>query len=218
MTADPDPPATAGNPPPFTANDLRISPSGPYVAGAGGGLVRFGCDAIVQALTLPKTGIGVNYSAIPRLLVPAPQPLAVTFPAFNAGDTVWIVWHLSGTWIAGSPAPTEATLNVVPTIDLGSGPQFIDGSEVIWAPATTIAADAQSVSIAGTAAFKLVNPAQPPLVQLFYSLSDDSAGGSEISIRGVGPAEAFGSCWLTVAELSKTAVFQFPPEVVLTPF
>lgn len=217
MAADPDPPATAGNPPPFTSNDVRISPSGPYVAGAGGGLVRYGCDAIVQALGL--TSNGGTPSPVPRRLTPSEQPLAVTFPSFDDGDTLWIVWHLSGGWIAGGdPAPTQVNLSVVPTVDVGSGPEFIDGSEVLWVPGTTIAGDAQAVSIAGTAAIKLTNITQPPIVQLFYALDDNSGGGSQIAVRGVGPAEAAGSCWLTVAEISKTAVFQFPAEVHLSPF
>lgn len=213
MAADPDPPATAGNPPPFTANDLRISPSGPYIAGAGGGLVRFGCDAIVQNLLLLDTGL--NLAAVPRSASPS-APLRVTFPAFDAGDTLWIAWHLSGSYLpGGDPAPTSAILHVVPTVDVGSGPEFIDGSEVIWAPQETVVAETAGIGLAGVAAIKLVNPAQPPVIQLFYQL--DTGTTSEISVRGVGPAEAFGSCWLTVAELSSAAVFQFPPEVVLTP-
>lgn len=212
MARDPDPPATAGNPPPFTPNDLRISPSGPYIADAGGGLVRWGADAIVQALVLTDTGVG-TFAPVPRSTAPS-APLAVTFPAFDAGDTVWIAWHLSGSFVP-DVEQAEAILHVQPTLDIGAGPEFIDGSEVIWAPAATIVTDSQSVSVAGVAGFKLVNPAQPPIVQLFYSLS--GAAGASISIRGAGPAEAFGSCWLTVAELSKTAVFQFPPEVVLAP-
>lgn len=211
MAADPDPPATAGNPPPFTPNDLRISPSGPYIAGAGGGLVRWGADAIVQVIVLPDTAGA--FAAIPRSTAPA-APLLVTFPAFDAGDTVWIVWHLSGSFVP-DVEEGSAILHVQPTLDVGAGPEFIDGSEVIWAPPATTNADSQSISLAGTAAFKLTNPAQPPLVQLFYSLS--GGAGASISIRGAAPAEAFGSCWLTAAELSKTAVFQFPPEVVLTP-
>jgi hypothetical protein len=215
MAADPDPPATAGNPPPFTPNDLRISPSGPYIAGAGGGLVRFGADAIVQALLLLDNDN--VFGAVPRSASPS-APLAVTFPAFTAGNTLWIAWHLSGSYLpGGDPAPTEAILKVVPTIDTGSGPEFIDNAQVIWAPsAPESVAETSGIALAGVAAFKLTNPAQPPIVQLFYALQTGTT--SEISIAGVGPAEAFGSCWLTCAELSSSAVFQLPAEVVLSPF
>lgn len=210
----PDPPASAGSPPPFTGNDIRIAPSGPYVPGGVGGLIHMGWDAVVRTIALPSNGL--NFAPIPRSQGPA-VPLRVVFPSWLKGDTLVIWWHVSGGILPSTPAPASMSLQIVPTVDVGAGVSFIDNAHVIWqAPASTVL-EPQGVALAGIAAIQLANPAQPPTVQLFYSLNDGSGAGTELSVAGVGPAEAAGSIWLAAAELNAPQVFQFPPEVVLTP-
>ena len=204
------------DPPPFVPADIRISPSGPYVnPPGGGGLVRFGADAIVELTTLEDTATALL--PIPRSAL---APLAVTFPAWRDGDTLWFVWHLSGVWVPGPDADTAA-LDIYPTVDTGAGPALINNASVLSFPnlISGEVAENQGFSLAGTAAIQLSNIAQPPIVQLFYLLADESATGTVAIIGGVatdslpGP----GSGWLTCAELTQEVVFQLPPEVTLVP-
>jgi hypothetical protein len=209
------------SPPPFVPADIRISPSGPYVnPPGGGGIIRFGADAIIGPATLTDTGVALL--PLPRSSGPL-VPLAVTFPAWRDGDTLWIVWHLSGLWVPGSTANESAALDIFPTVDVGGGPQLINNASVISFPNFVVlggeVTQTQGFSLAGTAAIRIDNPAQPPIVQLFYLLAD-LVGGVEAHIAGIAPTDTLpgpGSGWLTCAELTQEVVFQLPPEVILSP-
>jgi hypothetical protein len=203
------------NPPPFTAEDIRISPSGPYVPGSGlAGLIRFGADAVVQDLTLPTNLLAA--SPINRKTTPA-APLAVTFPAWGSGDVLWVVWHASGIIF---PNTALASLRIFPVVNIGAGPKMINNAEVYLSKEFFTAGEGfqeEGVSLAGTAAIRITDPAQPPVVQLFYQFQDESnPGSSVVTIPGILPTEGSGSCWLTCAELATSVVFQLPPEVALT--
>ncbi len=216
MVADPDPPPTAGNPPPFSGLDNRISPSGPYVPLIGSGLVRFGLDAVAQDIILQNTG--PEFGAVARSTAPV-APLRITFPAWTAQSTLVVWWHLSGGMIVGNdPAPTDILLQVVPSVNVGAGPEYINNAHVIYAPGQAVVANNQSVSLAGVAAIKLANPTQPPVVELFYSLNGDGAPTPSIDIAGAAPTEGLGSCWIMAAELATGVVFQVPAETTLVPF
>lgn len=216
MVADPDPPPTAGNPPPFSGADIRISPSGPYVPILGAGLLRFGADQVAQDVALIQTG--PEFGAVARSTSPA-APLRITFPAWTADSTLVVWWHLSGALRVGNdPGPTNILFQAVPSVDVGGGPSYINNAHVIYAPAQTIVGDNQSLSVAGVAAIKLANPSQPPVVELFYELDGDGLPAPEIQIAGAAPTEGIGSSWIMAAELSTGVVFQLPAETTLVPF
>ena len=216
MVADPDPPPTAGNPPPFSGADVRISPSGPYVPILSSGLLRLGVDAVAQDIQLINTG--VNFGAVARSTSPV-APLRITFPVWTPDSTLVVWWHLSGTMRVGNdPNPTSIIFQAVPSVDVGAGPEAVNNAHVIYGPAQAIVADAQSVSLAGIAAIKLANPTQPPVVELFYQLDGDGAPTPTIDIAGAAPTEGIGSCWIMAAELATGVVFQLPAETTLVPF
>lgn len=212
------------NPPPFVPADIRISPSGPYVFGAGG-IVRFGADAIIQDQTLVETG-PASVTAIQRTTGPA-AALAVTFPDWRSGDTLWINWHLSGVWHPNIDAIGQDgdILIILPTITVDpiAGPQFLNNSELISEPsfaATEGGPLKQGFALSGSSSFKIVNPKQPPIVQLFYQMLVNNPGeGTTAVVSGLGPdsARAIGSGWLTACEFSQEVIFQQPPEVNLVP-
>lgn len=210
----PDPPVHH-NPPPFTTEDIRISPSGPYVPGAGGaGIVQFGADAVVEPFTMVVTG---SSSDPINRTTGTPHPLHVTFPSWVSGDVLWVVWHASGVWIPTNA--TEAVLRIVLTVDLGAGPQMINNAQVLQNPNFVVIGEediSTGFSVAGTAAIRLIDPANPPIVQLFYSMQSDNPDTSA-QIAGILPEEGAGSCWLTCVELADSICFQLPPEVVLSP-
>ena len=216
MVADPDPPPTAGNPPPFSGADVRISPSGPYVPLIGSGLVRFGLDAVAQDVILPNTG--TEFGAVARSTSPA-APLRITFPAWTAGSTLVVWWHLSGGVSVGNdPGTTSLLFQAVPSVDVGSGPEYVNNAHVLFVPPIATSLDTQAVSVAGVAAIKLANPAQPPVVELFYQLNADGLPAPAVSIAGAAPTEGLGSCWIMAAELATGVVFQVPIETTLVPF
>jgi hypothetical protein len=211
------------DPPPFVPADIRISPSGPYVFGAGG-IVRFGADAIIEDQTLVETGASV--AALQRTNTPA-AALAVVFPDWRSGDTLWINWHLSGVWHPFIDAVDNDgdILIITPTvtIDPVAGPQFINNSELISEPTFDASEGGpldQGFALSGTASFKIVNPKQPPIVQLFYQMLVNTPGEDTTAVvAGLNPTtdRAIGSGWLTACEFSQEVIFQQPPEVTLTP-
>lgn len=197
------------DPPPFTAEDIRISPSGPYVpGGVGGGIILFGADAVEQTLALTDTN--ADFLPLPRSTSPA-APLAVTFPSWGSGNILWINWYVNGLWEPdGTGDGAEIVVYPVVTID-GSGPQFIDPGQVdsrvpfITGEGQT----ATSAELSGTLAIKITDPAQPPVVQLYYLIVAPD-GTVSFNVKGLAQTEATGSAWLCCAELDSATVFQFP--------
>ncbi len=223
-----------GDPPPFIPADTRISPSGPFLTGGLGNFVRFGADAIVgqeangdSAVFLTDTG-GLIIP-VPRVQPPVPPdvPLAVSFPAWESSDVLWIVWHLNGSWIAAIEGGNASILSVWPTVDLGDGvgPQFINNASetTYWDDTIAVGGLTGQFLMSGTAAIRLVNPTLPPIVQLFYSLGAFPTGATDASvvINGahnlVGTVPSPSSGWLTAAELLGSTVFQLPADVNLSP-
>jgi hypothetical protein len=204
------------NPPPFTPPDIRISPSGPYVnppiPPGGGGIILFGADAVVELQQLE----GTAGATVPIDRDTVPNPLSVIFPEWTSGDTLWIVWHLSGTWLPGGAETPVGTLRVFPTVDVGAGPEFIDNAMSFSSPVLTPDTP-ESLAIGGTAAIRITNPTQPPIVQLYYALDTAEESGALVRVPGTSLDEDAGSCWLTCAELSQAIVFQLPTEVTLQP-
>jgi len=230
----------ANDPPPFIPPDLRVSPSGPYIAGPelGGAIVRFGSDALVgpsddqgsPLITLAETVDPPGWAFVPRLTFPAPDPLAVTFLEWESTDYLWINWHFSGFGIgAVDQDPEEAIqFNVQPTIDLGdgNGPQVINPSGVggFYIVKTLIVLELDStdpINQAGTCVLQLTNPANPPIVQLAYALAGVLNAGATVQVTGAltqnPTVPAPFSCWLTAAELDGARVFQQPAEPALVP-
>jgi len=228
------------DPPPFIPPDLRVSPSGPYIAGPelGGAIVQFGSDAVVgpfdsqgsPLLVLTETVAPPAWAFVDRLGFPAPVPLAVTFLEWQSTDYLWINWHFSGLGLGGSGDDPEAAIqfNVQPTIDLGdgNGPQVIDPSGVggTYLTKDIIAIEfsgTDPINLAGHAVIRITNPTQPPIVQLAYSLVGLVNAGATITSAGkLGNDPALPSpfsAWLCCAELDTARVFQQPAEPALTP-
>jgi hypothetical protein len=221
----------ANNPPPFIPPDLRVSPSGPYIAGPelGGAIVRAGFDCVagsggeINDLVIPGPAVGL----VPRTQAPNPAaPLAVTFLEWESTDVLFIVWHVSG-FLATTPAdtpPVGASIHIQPTIDIGAGPQLIDPAGVGGLyPLPFITNEVSGgINLAGICAIRLTDPAQPPIVQLAYFLSNTTTPVADpMAFHTAGPlgasAPEAASVWLAALELDAARVFQLPAEVTTTP-
>jgi hypothetical protein len=218
----------ANNPPPFIPPDLRVSPSGPYIAGPelGGAIVRAGFDTVFGEVQDPELELlGPAVGLVNRSEGPA-VPLAVTFLEWESTDILWIVWHISGTAtvVPAGATPTGAVFEVQPTIDIGAGPQLIDPAGVggLYPFSFNTGLTTAEIDLFGQCAIRLTDPAQPPIVQLAYQLSNTTTPVADpISFITFGPqggsAPGAGSCWLGAFELDGARVFQLPAEVTTTP-
>jgi hypothetical protein len=200
-------------PPPFTSEDIRISPSGPYIpGGVGGGIILFGADAVEDDIQLTQSNS--HFLPLPRNT--GGDPLAVTFPSWGSGNVLWISWAVSGIWIP-TEDETAVLLIVQPTIKTdGGGAKLINPGQVISKPLID-GGKAIGVSLAGTCALRVTNPTQPPIVQLYYELATADPT-TNFSIAGINqPSELSGSAWLVAAEVANAIAFQLPTVALQTP-
>lgn len=211
------------SPPPFVPADLRISPSGPYVNGGQfGGIMALGSDAIIEDLVIDEDA-GTDVHPLLRSQTPD-VALNVTFPSWRSADVLWVHWHVSGLWNPDLAATDEATtfLEIFPTVDVGTGPLFVDNAEVVSFPTFGVNEGGgfpQAASLAGVFAIPITAPAQPPIVQLYYALTQPIGLTSSFTIPGLNPAAdtRMGSSWVTAAQISQEVLIQHPAEVTLIP-
>jgi hypothetical protein len=219
----PNPPFN--EPPPFIPNDLRISPSGPYLSDVPGAIIQLGADAVVSGddssvVILPEAA---DPALIPRTIA---APLAVTFPSWVSTNVLWLHWHFAGLISVNvEGAETDVAFAMVPTIDFGdgAGPQLINNAGHGGTYAITTHAGVNTsdpVTLGGVAAFRITDPANPPIVQLAYQINGLVETDNEVITAGVIAGTTVPSpfsCWLTAAELDGAHVFQLAPEVILSP-
>jgi len=72
----------SADPPPFGADNLRISPSGPFVPGGGSGIIQMGFDQVLEKIELPAT----LFDVVPRVAAPGTDPLRVILPGVTPGN------------------------------------------------------------------------------------------------------------------------------------
>lgn len=222
------------NPPPFTGADIRISPSGPYVTGpGGGGIIQYGADAIVgvapDSRNVVLTDTAAVLQPVPRSIVAdIPSPMQVVFPQWVSGSVLRFDWALNGIWTPDEDqADADAFFIVYPAVDVGAGFQLLnnggqtdlfyfnqDGEDPV---------QSGTLHLSGSAAIRITDPVQPPTVRLYYGiaglLDPPAVTGSLLTFNGVAaaPATVGQSGWLTAMELASGVVVDLPPEVVLTP-
>lgn len=185
----------------------RLSPSGPVLP-IGGGILKIGGDCVQERQEIPEDELTV----INRLQGPPAVPVQIPVPDYTPGNALWI--HSSIQWAWSPGEDRTAFVVLVPVLQVGIAPKFMDNTATAWVVDGT-GASAQGDSIGMTTTQALVIPTPEEIdagITIGFLINVNGSG--EFLLLG-NPADAPdqdpGRCFFTVAEMTPRGVIKACP-------